>query len=254
MATEHGGTAGLSGMSSLELLWGRTQRPSRGPKPKLSVERIARVSIDIADAEGLDAVSMQRVANELGFTTMALYRYVPAKEQLLDVMLDIACGQPPDDAGGDWRAQIEDWARGMLALFRRHPWALRVQISGPPVGPGQLGWFEAALRPLARAGLESQDMVAAAMFLVGSVRELARISTEIAQGRSAAGVSASEAEAGFANALRSYVDVERFPTLAGIVREGVFDPVEQPGDIDVDLDFGVQRLLDGIDAYVRRSA
>ena len=73
---------------SVELLWGQPERPNRGPKPGLSVERIVRVAIEIADAEGLPAVSMQRVASEFGFTTMSLYRYVPGKNELIDLMIE----------------------------------------------------------------------------------------------------------------------------------------------------------------------
>lgn len=129
---------------------------------------------------------------------------------------------------------------------------LRVELSGPPVGPGQLSWFEAALRPLARAGLDAADMVAAVTCLTGSVRELARMSAQFAQARGAAGVSASEAEADFARAIRNYVDAERFPTLAGLIAADVFEPAEGGGDVVMELDFGIQRLLDGIEAHANR--
>lgn len=252
MATDSAGSSGIPGPASVELLWGDTQRPSRGPKPKLTARQIAETAIAVADAEGLDAVSMQRVAGELGFTTMSLYRYMPGKDQLLELMLDIAAGHPPAAPGGaSWRAEIEHWVREMWSLYQRHPWALRVELSGPPVGPGQLAWFEAALRPLARAGLDAADMVAAVTYLTGSVRELARMSAQFAHARGAAGVSAGEAEADFARALREYVDAERFPTLAGLVAADVFEPAEGDGDVVMELDFGIQRLLDGIAAYAR---
>lgn len=241
-------------MSSVELLWGARERPSRGPKPKLTVDRIARAAIAIADADGLDALSMQRVATDLGFSTMSLYRYVPSKEQLLDVMIDIGAGPAPRPDGPctDWRGEIELWIRRIWSMYQEHPWVLRVQIGGPPVGPNQLSWFEAALRPLSHAGLDNTEIVAVATFLVGSVRELARISLDMAQAREQAGVSPAQAESGFAAMLRAHVATDRFPTLATLVAEEVFEPTgEQDEGIDFDLNFGVQRLLDGIEAHVR---
>ena len=250
-------TTGYNGrqgpLSSAELLWGARDRPSRGPKPKLTVDRIARAAIAIADADGLDALSMQRVAKDLGFSTMSLYRYVPSKEQLLDVMIDIACGPAPVPTGPctDWRAEIELWVRRIWTVYREHSWILRVQVSGPPIGPNQLSWFEAALRPLSQAGLASAEIIPVATFLTGAARELARISLDMAQAREQAGVTLQQADAGFATTLKTYVDAKRFPTLSTLIADELFDQGGQHDDgIDHDLNFGVQRLLDGIEAYV----
>ncbi|HEY1619933.1 MAG TPA: TetR/AcrR family transcriptional regulator, partial [Streptosporangiaceae bacterium] len=86
-------TAGTSGGPAsqprgVDFLWGSRERPSRGPRPGLSVERIVAAAVGIADAAGLGAVSMQRVASEVGFATMALYRYVPGKTELISIMID----------------------------------------------------------------------------------------------------------------------------------------------------------------------
>ena len=235
---------------TLELLWGTGQRPRRGPKPALSVAKVAEVAIGIADAEGLEAVSMQRVAAALGYTTMSLYRYFPAKEQLVEVMADKAAGEPPAPGSGDWRDEVERWVREMWAVFAAHPWLLRVPLSGPPVGPGQLAWFDAGLRALSGSGLAGDEMVMAFLFLDGAVRELARIIGDIALARRRAGVTDAQAEAGYAKVLREYVDAERFPTLARVIAEGAFEPGPTAGDIP-DLEFGLRRLMDGLEAYVR---
>lgn len=93
---------------TVALLWGARPQPTRGPKPALSLERIAQAAVQVADADGLAAVSMQRVATELGVTKMALYRYVPGKAELIALMVDTAAGQPPllDRGAGGWRAQL----------------------------------------------------------------------------------------------------------------------------------------------------
>ena len=89
-----------------ELLWGRQPAPSRGPKPAITLTGIAEAAIRIGDAEGLDAVSMQRIAGELPVTKMALYRYVPGKTELLAVMSDLAMGAPPERPGLPWREAL----------------------------------------------------------------------------------------------------------------------------------------------------
>src|SRR5215831_19509750 len=98
---------------TMDLLWAEKREASRGPKPALDLKQIASTAIAIADAEGLEAVSMQRVAQACGVATMALYRYVPGKAELIALMLDIGLGPSPnlDEAPGDWRARLEDWVR-----------------------------------------------------------------------------------------------------------------------------------------------
>src|SRR5215218_3749291 len=107
---------------TVEFLWGARAQPTRGPKPTLSLDRITDTAIAIADAEGLAAVSMQRVAAELGFTKMSLYRYVPGKAELVALMVERAIGDPPTIDTADWRAGLKDWSHQLLAGYLRHPW------------------------------------------------------------------------------------------------------------------------------------
>ncbi|MFD0804195.1 TetR/AcrR family transcriptional regulator, partial [Streptomonospora algeriensis] len=224
----------------------------------------------LADAEGLGAVSMQRVAAELGYTTMSLYRYVASKEQLVEVMADTALGRPPESSGAaDWRARLEALARALLEVYRARPWLLRVEISGPPLGPNQLAWFEAHLEALAASGLPGAERVAVVMFVDGAVRELARIAVQIERSRQDGGVSDEEAGAAYAAALRRFAVPERYPNVAALVAEGVFDSPEPSGAaadegaagkwgvadaIGTDIAFGLRRLLDGVESYARERA
>ena len=107
---------------SVKALWGERELPSRGPKPALSAEQIARAAIAVADAEGLDAVSMQRIAREVNVTTMALYRYFSSKEELIDRMIDSAGGPLPPRISGTpgWRRRLTEWTSGVL-----------IDLSGP---------------------------------------------------------------------------------------------------------------------------
>src|SRR5207253_2790191 len=110
MTTEYTGRGDPA--KSLELLWGLRSRPTRGPKPALTIEQIVAAAVGIADTEGLVAMSMRRVADELGVGAMTLYRYVPGKAELLDVMLDSVYGEMSRrEVDGDWRAKLDAVAR-----------------------------------------------------------------------------------------------------------------------------------------------
>lgn len=237
---------------TLQLLWGEGDRPTRGPKPALSVDKIVRAAIDLADAEGIDAVSMQRVAAAVGKTTMSLYRYVSSKDQLVELMVDYAAeDEPPPPEGQGWRAEVAAWVRAVYEFHLRHPWLLRIRMSGPPTGPRQLAWLEAGMRAISGLGLSGAEMIWAMTFLDGAVRELTRISLDMAEAQREAGITGLEADADFAAAMRTYLDPARFPVLSAAVAEGTFDPGAEDTGILPDLDFGVQRLLDGLEAYAR---
>ncbi|MBP2473753.1 AcrR family transcriptional regulator [Crossiella equi] len=237
---------------SLALLWGRTSTPSRGPRPKMSVPGIVEAAVRLADAEGLDALSMQKLAAELGYTTMSLYRYVPGKESLVDLMLDHAVGQPPEDIAlaPDWRTGVERWARAIWAVDHRHPWLLRVQVDRPPVGPNQLAWMEAGLRVLAGSGLAGYERLSVLTFVYAAVQGLARVSVDQRPRAERDGPVANA----YGKVLGRYVDAERYPELVGILSGGVFDvPPETPDADDVlpDLEFGLAHLLSGVESYVQ---
>jgi len=226
-------------VSSVELLWGMRERPSRGPKPGLSLDGIVRAAIAIADAEGLDAVSMQRVAGEFGFTTMSLYRYVPGKSELIDLMIDTAVGPPPDLSAipGGWRPMLTEWARLTWEFFQQHPWFLGAALHGT-MGPNQLGWLEQAVAALSGHGLVGQELVEAVLAVNGQVRSLAQFI-----GRSPAENQAWEAA--MRTALTEHSD--RFPALTAAIADGAFGP-----DDDGGLGFGLERVLDGIEVLIKQ--
>lgn len=150
----------------LQLAWGLRDAGSRGPKRGLTLERIVAAGIKVAHTDGLAALSMARIAGELGVGTMSLYRYVAAKDELLLLMVDTALGAPPPPAAGeDWRAGLRRWALGVWEAYRRQPWVLRVPISGPPYGPNNVAWLDNALtadgRHTAVGGRQGVDRAAA---------------------------------------------------------------------------------------------
>ncbi|MFE7598683.1 TetR/AcrR family transcriptional regulator C-terminal domain-containing protein [Streptomyces sp. NPDC057494] len=219
-----------SAAATFRLLW-ETKENARST---LSVDSIVETAIALADAEGLGAVSMQRVAGELGYTAMALYRHVPGKNQLVALMVDRAQGNPPAESGQGWRTEIRNWADAAWDFYLAHPWTLRVATHGAPTGPNELAWFEALLRPLAQSGLAAEHLTATAMFVSSSVRDLARIATEIVP-------SGSD----YGDLLAEVVQAERFPTLSSLTSAAA---LEDDGDVRPALDFGLDLIIDGLAA------
>lgn len=242
MPTERTTTGDLA--RTVELLWGATApRGTRGPRPQLSVEKITRAAIAVADAEGLVALSMQRVAAELGYTTMSLYNYVPGKDQLVELMMDAATPPPPrPEPGGSWQDDLERWVHATWELLLKHPWVLRAAAPNPPLGPNQLAWFESALSTLSRSGLAGDEVLSLTLFLLASIRGQAALAVDLARPGSG--------DPEFGEVLARVVTAERFPTLFGIVSQRTSeDRGERPSFLP-DLEFGLHRLLDGVRSYV----
>jgi AcrR family transcriptional regulator len=221
-----------------DLLWRADPDHAAEPRPRLDVELIVGTAIALADAEGLDALSMQRIASELGCTAMALYRHVPGKNQLLAAMTDTATGRPPVPAAAKaWRSEVEGWVDALWDLYLRHPWILRAPTLSAPVGPNELAWFEALLSPLHRAGLDRGDLIPLATFISSAVRDLARVATELDP----------EGAAAYGRVLAERLNPEQFPTLCSLAGGDGLDEAED-GDVAPIVHHGMQRLLDGIEA------
>lgn len=154
----------------IELLWGAPSRPTRGPRPSLSIAAIADATVRIADADGLDSVSMQRVAEVFGVTKMALYRYVSGKAQLLAVTIEAAVGEPPVLRGTGWRARIEEWAGLLRETWLRHPWLPQATVGDRVMGPREVAWIECPVEVLAEAGLTGPQQMDAVLLLCAHAR------------------------------------------------------------------------------------
>lgn len=131
-------------------------RPEPGARrPRFSREEIAKVALSIADAEGIEAVSMRRVAAELGAGTMSLYHYVQSKDELLELMHDAMIGEvlvPEGELPSDWRAALTAIATRSFATFARHPWAIEAPPSAP--GPNAMRHVDQSLAAVAELDID----------------------------------------------------------------------------------------------------
>jgi len=238
--------------TAVELLWNEPSSPRRGPRPALTREAIVADAIALADAEGLGALSMQRLAERLGCAKMALYRYVPAKGHLTALMLDAAVGGPPDlstvaaDGADDapWRAALREWSRAIFERYSAHPWTVELAVGVRPVGPCETAWLDAALTPLTGSGLTGAERLDAVVLLNGHLRGL------VQQVR---GLS----DADVVGITRQYGDAvghaaDRFPAVAAALAEEAAGTTAGGGAGSDAYTFGVERILDGLAVLMER--
>ncbi|MFJ9429438.1 TetR/AcrR family transcriptional regulator [Streptomyces sp. NPDC101490] len=239
--------------SSLDLLWGTGDRPSRGPKPGLTLDRIVTTAVGLADAEGLDAVSMRRVSAELGVGTMSLYRYVPGKTELLDLMLDRVQGESLPDgppAPTDWRDTVTVLARTTVNLYRAHPWLLKVNEARSVLGPSALRGLELCLMGLKGPhgmGLSDPDtisvIIAVQSFAAGSAR------TELQATEAARETGVDDEE--FWRVQRPYLNRAMlsgdYPLMASLADDTFTRETDH-------FAFGLARLMNGFETLVAEAA
>ena len=204
----------------------------------------------IADAEGMAAVSMRRVAADVGAATMALYRYVRGKEDLILYMVDAAMGEEafPPTAPNGWRADLELVARHQWALFRRHPWlAPAMSVTRPQAAPNALVHTERVLRALAPFGLDPGAVLHIHVTLFSFVRGLATNLEPEAEAERETGLTSDEWIETQHAALNAAAGSGAVASFLRTVRES---------DVDLSLDtlfeFGLPRLLDGLAVYLER--
>ncbi|PXX68737.1 TetR family transcriptional regulator [Nocardia tenerifensis] len=237
--------------TTVQLLWGTQQRPKRGPKPALSLPAIVAEAIALVDAEGLANLSMQRLAERLGFTKMSLYRYVPGKEQLTALMLDAAMGTPPDTAavlrdpaGGGWRAALRLWAESILERYEAHPWAIELTLGQRPLGPNEMGWTESALVALGDTGLTGSERLDTIVLVNGHIRSLVQQTQSLGD----------DATQRLADQFAEMMSVagERFPAVAAAFAEEAASAGS--GGANKAMDFGIERVLDGLGVLIAARA
>jgi AcrR family transcriptional regulator len=231
---------------SIRALWGIAEPGRRGPKRALAVEDIAGAGIALADAEGLEAVTMAAVAKRLGNTAMSLYRYVDSRQELLALMVEVAAGPPPDvRRRRGWRSRLAAWARADADRLAAHPWTLDVRTDGPPLGPNMLGWTDLGMKILLDAGLPPAQAASSLLTVDGFARQHVALGLQFAD---------AEATRLWSARMRAVLDPERFPGLGTVLDSGALD--DEPGGAGdfpgEEFEFGLALLLDGIERLLRR--
>jgi AcrR family transcriptional regulator len=231
------------------VIWMMPERPARGPKPAHSRDEIAAAAIKIADAEGVDAVTMRRVAAEVGCGTMTLYRYVPTKDALFDLMNDATAGE--DDLGNrltgvDWRADLRVLAHIQRGMLLRHPWLITIQSGRPSLGPNSLRAVELGFGVLDGLGLDVDQMLIMFGTLTAYIRGAvaAELAEQEAQRRT--GLSVEQWQDRMAPYIRTLIDSGEYPMFNRIIVEAAIPHSDGgPGE---GFALGLERVLDGLAA------
>lgn len=234
----------------IALAWGVSANPQRGPKREMSVERIVEAAVEIADAEGLGAVSMAAVAARLGYTPMSLYRYVSAKDDLVLLMQEEATGLPSEDSrlAGNWRQRLEALYREQVQAYVRHPWVLDVPISGVPSTPNSAAWMDAGLAALADTPLTHDERLAVLLIVTGAARWTGIVLASYARLERERGLDDHELTRYEDALFRSLITAEAYPALREAIDAGAFLDESDP------FSFGLERSLDGVASYIAGAA
>ncbi len=255
MAAEQDGDTGTpEGQAMIELLWNPPPPPARGPKQRLTLDRVVAAGIAVADRHGVAELSMRRVAQELGVGVMSLYTYVPGRDELFELMIDRAWGgRALPDRGLPWRKQIEFHVEQAWQMYTDHPWLIMSNLWRMPLGPHVLDVQEDLYRAVLSAGLDAHTAVRVTTMLEAHVFAATRSEIVDTSQSARTGVTADdywESRAGF---WTTYYSSERFPTMTRLWEAGAFD-----GDVaEADGEswrFGLRLLLDGVERLVAEGA
>lgn len=238
--------------SGVALSWGIVKQPRRGPKGELSIPQIVEAAVAIADQDGLAAVSMSRVAQSLGFTTMSLYRYMTSKDDLLLLMQEAVSGivVPPEGAFADWREEMREYVRATVRIFREHPWFLEIPIQSVPLTPNSLRIVDWVLRIMRDFPIRNDEKIGLLFLISSYARAWGIIQRDMDRVIRAGGGMEAFSGANAAAALKLLATPESYPNLYPMlgIYMGEAEVPEEQGD---DLDFGLDRIMDGIEHYIQ---
>ncbi|TDC63765.1 TetR family transcriptional regulator [Actinomadura sp. GC306] len=245
-------TTGTGLPQALAIAWGLQEAPQRGPARGLTHARIVAAAIEIADAEGLGAVTMQAVAKSLGFTTMSLYRYVSGKDDLVRLMQDAALTSAEAvELPADWREALRTWAGTIRDAYRAHPWVLEIprgQVS--VLMPASVRAADLGLAALSGLTLADDEKIAAILLISQHVVSMVELERSLA----AEGSPVVTPEG--AEALRGVITPERFPHVGRLMADGGYvvngESMAEAEGVDAEYDFGLDLLIAGLEALENR--
>ncbi|WP_051462946.1 TetR/AcrR family transcriptional regulator [Haloglycomyces albus] len=231
-------------------LWRIPTESRRGRPARLNVDTVISTAVELADREGIETVTLPKVSDKLGVTKMSLYRYVGSKDELVTLMQDYAYGPAPHVETDSWKTGLREWVWAQIRLFERHPWLVRLPVTGPPEGPHGIDWLDTALRHLSQTSLSLPDQLAVTVLLSGFVRNSVQTMHDMDGKRHTDGVDLAESERRWVTAMSTLVNSQRYPYASQI-----FDTMALPESTADDeryseLEFGLNVLLNGLAATI----
>jgi AcrR family transcriptional regulator len=245
----------------LDLLWGRRAPGRRGPQRGRSVDDIVAAAVSVADGDGLEALSMARVAKELGLTPMSLYRYVTSKDELLQLMWNASAAGAETLvlAGDEWRERLRSWALIQREMLDRHPWITQMPMAAPPLAPNSLAFMERGLEAMDGTGLPDRDKLRFIGLLSSYTLSEARMASDAARAaQEALTAAAGEGEPppmwSYEALLRELADEQHYPRLHRLAWTADVGGSPSGFDEREEFLFGVDAILDAVQAMIDRTA
>ncbi|MEU2612251.1 TetR/AcrR family transcriptional regulator [Micromonospora sp. NPDC007271] len=230
-------------------IWMRPEQVERsgpGRRPGYSRAQITQAAVEIADREGLDAATMRRIAQELGTGAMSLYRYVPKRDDLIDLMLDAVVGEIelPERASGDWRADLSLVAYQTRAVGLRHPWQAAL-TRRPTLGPNSLRVYDFSLSALDGFGLHIDEMTSLCGMVGDYVASAVRDEIGWLEHARHTGMDRKHWMAEYVGPyVKQVVESGKYPMFNRTIREGRLSHMSP----DTRFQYGLDHVLNGIAA------
>ncbi|MBM7438930.1 TetR/AcrR family transcriptional regulator C-terminal domain-containing protein [Streptomyces sp. HB132] len=221
------------------------------PARQLSRERVIRTAIELVDAEGLAALSMRRIATEFGTSTMALYRHVPSKGELVRLMAEAVFGSgPTGPPPAGWRPHLEREARWLWKQYARHPWLARAMagLTRPMASPNAMQYTERALAALTGLGLTPEQMLHIHLTILGYAQGIAMAVELESQARQDSGMTAEEWMTSMEPRMDAIQATAAYPVLSTFFGTDDFEL-----ELGTLFEFGLARVLDGVEGLVERA-
>jgi AcrR family transcriptional regulator len=232
------------GRAMIRLLWDPPPPPTRGPRQRLTLEQVVAAAVEVAATQGIDELSMRKVAQHLGVGAMSLYTYVPGKDELFELMIDRAwAGRRLPQRDLPWRAQVEFHAREAWRMYQEHPWLIRSNLWRMPLGPHVLDAQEDLYRAVALTGLPEATVSRVANLVESHVFGAARAAVTDTSVSARTGVTQDDYYESRSSFWGTYYTAGRFPTMTRIWEKGGFDEEYS----DDTWEFGLRLLLDGVE-------
>jgi AcrR family transcriptional regulator len=225
-----------------EPIWIRPVRKPQSQRPSLTRGQIVRAAMELANAEGLEALTMRRLAKKLGAGAMSLYWHIPNKDDLLDLMLDAAFGEVelPEEPSADWRADLRLFAHHMLSVLRRYTWLPSLISSRPLPSPNRVRYVERFLSELEGLGLDLTTIGGILNTVEAYVDGFAQHEAAPEEIRRRTGMTEADWRATFAAYLQEVLSSGQYPTLARLIAGNA------EISADATFEFGLECVLDGI--------
>lgn len=228
------------------LAWGAAPAPTKGPRPRWTVEQLLDAAVRLGDDHGIDAVTMSGLANALGSGTMSLYRYVESREDLVVLAADRALGAPAAPSGGTWRERTRNWVLDLRAVYERHPWLTSIPVGTEPLLPSYARRLEAGLACLEPLGLPGERAITVLTLLWTYTRGDAEQAAQLAA--LASDASGDDLNTMLSARLRALSNGEGLSRLLAVLDQGA-QPAEPSAEHETDeFIAAVDLILGGIEA------